>query len=206
VASGQGTLSRLDATLPSVVTLGRAGEARSDWTNGSDAGYVTLGISLTALVFSVFVFVHNRRSTRRELLLKVHEQLLAPERQRARRALFEMGEKAQGPEDLTSDEFTTVNHALASFDMLAYLFYRRLVPRHDVVAMWGTTALRACRVAEETGMLAMRDEQNQMRVWPYLRYLAAWMDTRGTKAIRLPPTSPLSRPHGEGEISSTIAR
>jgi hypothetical protein len=162
---------------------------------------VTLAISVTALVFSAFVFVHNRRNTRRELLLRVHEQLLAPDKQRARRALFEMGEKAQRPEDLTRDEFVIVNHALASFDMLGYLFYRRLVPRPDVVAMWGTTAMRACRVAQDTGILAMRDEQNQMQVWPYLRYLAAWMDARGVNSVRVPSVAPLPARLGEAETS-----
>ncbi|HWC83878.1 MAG TPA: hypothetical protein VG756_28300 [Pseudonocardiaceae bacterium] len=164
---------------------------------------MTLAISLTALIFSMFVFVQNRRSNRRDLLLKVHDQLLAPERQRGRRALFEMGEKGQRPEDLAPDEFVIVNHALASLDMLGYLFYRRLVPRRDVVAMWGTTAMRACRVAQDTGLLTMRDTQNQMRVWPYLRYLAAWMDARKDHSIRLPTGRPLRVGHDDGETSPT---
>jgi hypothetical protein len=163
-----------------------------------------LAISLTALVFSAFVFAHNRRSTRRDLLLKMHEQLLAPERQSARRVLFEMGERGRRREDLAPDESEAVNHALASLDMLGYLFYRRLVPRPDVAALWGTTALRACRVAQDTGILAVRDEQNGVPVWPFLRHLATWMDKRGDRTVRIPPTTPLSVRLGEGETSPTI--
>ena len=170
-----------------------------------DASQVTLAISLAALVFSVFVFVHNRRGSRRELLLKVHEQLLEPDRQRARRALFEMGEQDKTPNDLAPDEFVAVNHALASLDMLGYLFYRRLVPRSDVIALWGVTAMRACQVAEATGMLAMRDEQNRMRVWPYLRYLAAWMDRHQDRATKIPSAMRLPTPSGQGEESASAA-
>jgi hypothetical protein len=173
--------------------------------DSSDAGHVTLAISLSALIFSMFVFVHNRRGNRRELLLKVHEQLLDSDRQRGRRTLFEMGEKGQAPDDLASEEFVAVNHALASLDMLGYLFYRRLVPRSDVVALWGATAMRACRVAEATGMLAMRDAQNLMPVWPYLRYLAAWMDSHKDRAARIPSAAWLPVSSGQAEDGPSTA-
>ncbi|HEX5401197.1 MAG TPA: hypothetical protein VFX16_02720 [Pseudonocardiaceae bacterium] len=152
---------------------------------------VTLAISLTALVFSVFVFSYSRYGGRRDLLLKIHDQLLAPDRQHGRRVLFEMHEEGRRADDLTPDEFLAVNHALASLDMLGYLFSRRYVSRRDVVSLWGTTALRACQAAQDTGLLAMRDAQNRLPVWPYLRDLATSMVEHKGRPVHLPTVVPL---------------
>ena len=146
---------------------------------------MALAISLTALLFSAFVFIHNRRATKRDLFLKVHEQLLATDRQHGRRVVFEMKEHGRTPVDLSPEEFLSANHALASLDMLGYLFTKRYIPRKDATALWGATTLRAYRAAEESGFIALRDTQNGIPIWPYLRQFVTSLETvdrHGTKA------------------------
>lgn len=98
---------------------------------------VALTISLVALAFSTFVFVHNRRVDKRKLLLQIHDQLLAADRQEGRRILFQMHEQARSPDDLSAEEFRSVNHALASLNTIGFLFRKRYVPRSDVVDLVG---------------------------------------------------------------------
>jgi hypothetical protein len=133
---------------------------------------VSLVISVAALLFSTFVFVHNRRNDKRNLLLRIHEQLLTADQQDGRRILFEMYEQKRSPEDLSSEEFGSVNHALSALNMLGYLFDKSYIPRSDVLALWGLVTARARRAADQTGFLALRDSQNREPIWPYLRSLA----------------------------------
>jgi hypothetical protein len=125
-------------------------------------------LSVLALLFSAFVFFYNRRSNKRELLLRFHEQLLAPERQHGRRVLFELVERNQGPDDLTAEEFRDANHSLSLLGMLGFLFCKRYIPRHDVLDLWALTAVRVFDAAEKSGFLALRDAQNGAPPWPYL--------------------------------------
>ena len=126
-------------------------------------------LSVAALLFSAFVFFYNRRSSKRELLLRIHEQLLAPERQHGRRVLFEMVERAETPHDLKADDFRDANHALSLLGMLGFIYCKRYIPRHDVLDLWALTATRVVDAAEKSGFLALRDAQNGAPIWPYLR-------------------------------------
>jgi hypothetical protein len=98
---------------------------------------MSLAISLSALFLSAFVFLHNRRANKRDLLLKIYEQLLAPDRQHGRRVLFELLERGGKAADLSADDFLAVNHALASLDLMSFLFVKRYIPRADAVAFMG---------------------------------------------------------------------
>lgn len=126
-------------------------------------------LSIAALLFSAFVFVYNRRSSKRELLLRMHEQLLSPERQHGRRVLFELVERNQTPENLTVEEFRDANHALSLLGMLGFIYCKRYIPRQDVLDLWALTTMRVVDAAEKSGFLALRDAQNGAPIWPYLR-------------------------------------
>src|SRR5215211_384826 len=107
-----------------------------------------LAISIAALALSTFTFAYNRQVGRRDLLLRVHDQLVALDRQEGRRILFSMSENDRKPEDLSTEEFRLVNHSLASLDVMGFLFSRRYIPQEDALALWGPTAVRAFTAGE----------------------------------------------------------
>jgi hypothetical protein len=130
-------------------------------------------VSFTAVLISTFVFVYNRRMSRRDLLLDAHERQLSPENQHGRRVVFEMRETGESPDALSAEDFRSANHALASMNMLGFLCCRRYVSTRDVIALWGQTVVRVVDAAEQTGFLALRDSQQEgTPVWPYLREFA----------------------------------
>jgi hypothetical protein len=139
---------------------------------------MSLVISLTALFLSAFVFLHNRWASKRDLLLKIHEQLLASDRQHGRRVLFELLERGGKVTDLSAGDFLAVNHALASLDLMSFLFVKRYIPRADAIALWGLTGTRLFRAAMETDFLALRDKQHGADIWPYLRQFVEYVDQK----------------------------
>jgi hypothetical protein len=146
---------------------------------------MSLVISLIALLFSAFVFAHNRRDDKRDLLLRMHEHLLTTGQQEGRRTLFEMYEQKRSPDDLTSNEFNSINYALSAYNMLGYLFHEKYISRSDIIALWGLPAARARRAAERTGFLALRDLQNREPIWPYLRELSDSVEAKEERRIIL---------------------
>jgi hypothetical protein len=64
-------------------------------------------ISVVALGVSLFVLVDSRRLDRRDLLLRLHEQLIAPDRQTGRRSLYQLAR--QPVESWRDDQFDLVN-------------------------------------------------------------------------------------------------
>jgi hypothetical protein len=134
---------------------------------------VAIAVSLVALLFSTFVFLYNRRASKRELLLRIHDQQLAADRQHGRRVLFEMAEQGQPPDDLSDEDHRAANHALAVLDLMGFLYCKRYIPRRDAMDLWARTTTRLVNAAEISGFLALRDAQNGAPIWPYLRRFAA---------------------------------
>lgn len=137
---------------------------------------VAVLISAIALGFTVAVFLYNRRTGRRELFLRAHEDFVHPERQQGRRELFEAYEAGIEPGDLDFDRFGSINHAVAAVDVMGYLFYRGYVPRGDAYALWGITVARVHWAAEKSGLLSLRDRQFGTTIWPYVRHFARCVD------------------------------
>lgn len=134
---------------------------------------MAIAISVAALLLSALSFAYNHRANKRDLMIRVHDQLLAPERQDGRRLLFEMCEHGRSPQDLSDAEFRSVNNALAWLEFMAMLAERRYIPRKDALASWGLTSMRTVEAAERSGFLALRDTQQGSTVWPYIRKFAA---------------------------------
>lgn len=143
---------------------------------------MAVGISVVAFTLSLFTFVYNRRTSRRDLLLKMHDSFLAPDRQEGRRLLFELTESGGSPGSLGQEEFRLINHALASFDVMGFLYMKRYIPRSDAVALWGITTTRALRAAESCGFMALRDSQNRRPIWPFFRKFVAAASVEGESA------------------------
>jgi hypothetical protein len=92
-------------------------------------------ISVVALGVSLFILVDSRRLDRRDLLLKLHEQLIAPDRQTGRRLLYQLA--CQPVESWRDDQFDLVNGALAYFDVIAMYVDRRLLRTDERVYVAG---------------------------------------------------------------------
>jgi hypothetical protein len=88
-------------------------------------------ISVVALGVSLFVLVDSRRRDRRDLLLKLHEQLNAQDRSIGRRLLYRLA--GQPVESWGDDQFDRVNNALAYFDVIG-----------ACTPNWGTSRRTTC--------------------------------------------------------------
>ncbi|HEU5469403.1 MAG TPA: hypothetical protein VFV67_02030 [Actinophytocola sp.] len=136
-------------------------------------------ISIAALMLSSFVFAYNHRTAKRDLMIRIYDQLLAADRQQGRRVLFELCEYGRKPEDLCEDDFRSANHALAWLDLMAMLYDKRYIPRRDSMALWGITTSRIVHAAEQSGFLQFRDNQQGSLLWPYVRKFAAAARAKG---------------------------
>ena len=52
----------------------------------------SIAISIAALVVSISAFVASRYRDRRDLMLKIHDRLVAPDQQRGRRLIYQVRE------------------------------------------------------------------------------------------------------------------
>jgi hypothetical protein len=132
---------------------------------------VSLAISSAALALSLGAFLMARWRDRRDLLLRVHESMIAADQQRGRRLIYDMSAKHKRIEDLSDDDYVLVNNTLASLNSLAMYYRRRYVRRKDILELWALPVARLLRAAEP--FLAHRDELAGTRTWPELRGFAS---------------------------------
>ena len=91
-------------------------------------------ISVVALGVSIFVLVDGRRLDRRDLLLKLHEQLNDQDRSTGRRLLYQLA--GQPVESWPDDQFDRANGALAYFDVIGMYADLGYVKKDDVLRPW----------------------------------------------------------------------
>jgi hypothetical protein len=108
-----------------------------------------------ALTLSLAVFVHGRWRDKRDLLLRLHDQLVSAEKQKGRRLLYKMGEQQLRMEDLSDDDYLLINNTLAALNVLGIYYQRRYVNRKDVLEIWALTLVRTLLGAER--FLASRE-------------------------------------------------
>jgi hypothetical protein len=125
-------------------------------------------ISVVALGFSLFVLVDNRRRDRRDLLLKLHEELVSEERQRGRRLIYQLAD--QPVESWESDQYDRVNNALAFFDVFGMYVDQRYVRKDDALRLWAEPVYLAWQAAQP--FLEFRARQVGYRAWPYFERFA----------------------------------
>lgn len=130
---------------------------------------MSLAISFAALAFSFAIFLHGRWRDKRDLFLKLHEQLVAAELQKGRRLLYEMAAQQRDMADLSDDEYLTINHTLAAFNVLGIYYQRRYVSRKDVLTLWALPLVRTFAAAQP--FLEHRDAHQGVPVWPQFRSL-----------------------------------
>ena len=125
-------------------------------------------ISVVALSLSIYVLVDTRRRDRRDLLLKLHEQLNAQDRSIGRRLLYQLA--SEPVESWPEDQFDRVNNALAYFDVIGMYAELGYVRKDDVLRLWAEPAFRAWKAAQP--FLDHRARQSGSRPWPYFARLA----------------------------------
>jgi hypothetical protein len=134
------------------------------------ASDVSLALSSAALALSLGAFVTTRWRDRRDLLLRMHDRMTAADQQRGRRLIYDMSTKQRRVEDLSDDDYVSINNTLASLNNLGIYYRRRYVRREDLLELWALPVVRLMRAAEP--FLAHRDELAGTRTWPELRTFA----------------------------------
>ena len=162
------------AKLPSVV-----------WT----AAYTAIVISIGSFLVSVGGLLYTHASKKRELFVKVYDELLEPDRQRGRQVLFEWCETASPSTDWSSEEMRMANHALAWLELMSYLHDKRHISRRDSYNTWGVTAIRTYRSAEQCGFLRLRNDQHGNELWPKLEKFVRSAEARGVHGAAPQPTT-----------------
>jgi hypothetical protein len=157
---------------------------------------MSLLVSVAAMVVSLSAFLHSRWRDRRDLLLRFHEQLITPERQRGRRLLYEMLEKQRSIDDLSSDEHRLINNTLSMYNLLGMYYQRRYVRRGDVLELWAVALVRMAPASQM--FLDHRADQVGARNFQALRMMQAdahhYLDHRQISP-RIPgPSSPVVPP------------
>ncbi|WP_242887777.1 hypothetical protein [Actinomadura litoris] len=159
---------------------------------------MSIAIAFLALAFSLGAFVHDRARSRRDLLLNLHERLIAADQQEGRRLLYLMAEERRQVEHLTPDEHAKINNALALLNVLALYYTRRYVRRKDVLELWAARVVRVFTAAQP--VLEHRSALSGYRAARHLRALSTDAEAylqRRRLSVRLPQPPPSGGPHGD---------
>jgi hypothetical protein len=130
---------------------------------------MSIAISITALAFSCAVFAHSRWRDKRDLFLQLHDQLVATDKQKGRRLLYEMAEQQLHVEDLSENDYLTINNMLAAFNVMGIYYQRRYVSRRDVLELWAVPLVRTLPAAKH--FMEHRDVYQGVPSWPQYRAL-----------------------------------
>ena len=121
--------------------------------------------------FSALTYAHHRARDRRDLILRIHETLLARELQRCRRLLHERKNvRAWWEQDDEKEDLDDINRALAMFDVLGYYVAKRWVSEADAIELWGESLIRAWQAGRS--YIEWRESGEDRRLWPYFQELA----------------------------------
>ena len=148
-----------------------------------------LVVSLTALAISIYSLQHNRFLDRRNLSLKLHETLIAPEQQNGRRILFGLEGDVT---ELSDQDYTLANRALASLDIVGLYCDKKYVDVDEFLDLWAATFVKLKYAAAP--FVAHRNETRPLGapMWPYYTKLVdraeAHLTARGIKIPR--PSAP----------------
>jgi hypothetical protein len=101
------------------------------------ATLVPIVLSITALIFSIYVFVDSRKRDQRDIFIKIHELLIIDNIQRGRYLLFEKVVDEDSVKRLTDQEYRDINQAIAAYNLLGIYLKNGYVSQRDVIEVWG---------------------------------------------------------------------
>jgi hypothetical protein len=155
------------------------------WTTG----FTAIAISIGSLILSAGGLLYTHASKKRELLVKLYDELLQVDRQRGRQLLFEWCETGRRS-DWPAEDMQKANHALAWFELVSYMHDKRHISRKDSFAIWGVTAVRTHKSAEQSGFLEFRNDQHGRDIWPHFAKFVRSAEKRGVVGAAPSPTNP----------------
>lgn len=130
---------------------------------------VTAIIGTVAVLVALGTYAFNWAKTRKELFLKIHEQLMALELQEGRRLLHKLVDPSQAELgiDPESADYQKINRAVAMFDVMGMYAYLGYIPKSWVLEEWGRTLDHA-----KAKILFFAQKRNAaVGLWPHLRRL-----------------------------------
>jgi hypothetical protein len=128
---------------------------------------IGIDISAVALAVSVFTLFYTRRRDRRDVFLRLHEQLITDDAQRGRFLLL----ATEGPLSAMPDEdFRCIKRALARYDLLGLYVKKKQVRKADVMALWAEPLFLALKAAPD--ILTYTEEKDGYRPWSFFFWLA----------------------------------
>jgi hypothetical protein len=128
---------------------------------------IGITISAVALAMSLFTFFYTRRRDRRDVFLRLHEQLIADDAQRGRFLLLAV----EGPLSAMPDEdFRCIKRALARYDLLGLYVKKRQVRRADAMALWAEPLFFALKAAPD--ILTYTEQKDGYRPWRFFVWIA----------------------------------
>jgi hypothetical protein len=112
------------------------------------AALFSITLSIVALMFSVYVFINNRRLDKRNTLIKMHELLISDRHQKGRFILFEKVTDESSVEHLSNEEYRDINGAIAGFSLLGLYVRNKYVNERDALDAWGISIARTWEAAK----------------------------------------------------------
>ncbi len=105
--------------------------------------YISIILSITALMLSIFVFADGHKQDRRNILLKMHELLISDRHQKGRYLLFEKVADEPSVERLSDQDYRDINGAISAYSLLGLYVQNGYVNESDVLDAWAVSIARA---------------------------------------------------------------
>lgn len=137
--------------------------------------WIPVGISLVAVVISVYSVLLGRARDSRDLFLRMHERMVDPDLFRGRQVLFEKIGSADDVTRLRQDrieDFYVVNRALSILDVFALYAHRGYIDKQLVLNEWGPIYVLSWRHGQYFAAVRRADLGIAGAPWPHLRALA----------------------------------
>jgi hypothetical protein len=109
---------------------------------------VSIALSVAALMFSIYVFINNRRLDKRNLLIKMHELLTNDRHQKGRYLLYEKVTDELSVEQLSPEDYRDINGAISALSLLGLYVENGYVSERDALEAWSATIARAWEAAK----------------------------------------------------------
>lgn len=109
---------------------------------------VSIVLSIAALMFSIYVFVNNRRLDKRNTLIKMHELLISDRHQRGRFLLFDKITDESSVDKLSDEDYRDINGAISGFSLLGLYVQNGYVNERDALDAWAISIARAWEAAK----------------------------------------------------------
>jgi hypothetical protein len=129
------------------------------------AALFSIALSIVALVFSIYVFINNRRLDKRNTLIKMHELLISDRYQKGRFILFEKVTDESSVEHLSAEEYRDINSAIAGFSLLGLYVTNKYVNQRDVLDAWSISIARTWEAAKPFMAHRAKEEGYNPHLW-----------------------------------------